>query len=451
MYPNITAIENELEWLKSVLHARLTHYFKQNKEAIDPLLIAPPALENTDAPYASFVNKHALDTPTRLVLILALAPLLRPPLLDILLKRNELFDKPYSEFGGLEVNGQSGFLPTVQTALFLLSGDDLSKRLEAEVLFRPEQFLIKKGVLDFAPHQGLPLVALPLRVHPETYSLLLTGKRTPAITSIDFPATQLHTRLDWEDLVLPPDTLEQLTELRAWLDHGDTLMQWELSRHLKPGYRCLFCGPPGTGKTLTATLLGKISNRLVYRIDLSRLVSKYIGETEKNLEKVFNQAAEKNWILFFDEADALFGNRTQVTHANDRYANQETAYLLQKIETCPNVVVLASNLKNNIDEAFMRRFQSVVEFPMPARKERLRLWQQAFGKTIRSAQQKEEKGEGSIDFEVIAQKYEMAGGSIINVVRYCALMAIKKKQTNIASQDLLTGIRRELNKQGLTI
>ena len=446
MLPNITTIENELEWLKNVLHARLTHYFQQSQGAIDPLLIAPPMLSNIDTPYASFVNKHNLDTPTRLILILALAPLIKPPLLDILFKKNDLFDKPYSEFGGIEINGQTGFLPTIQTAFFLLSGDDLSKRLEVEQLFTPEQFLIKKGILDFSPHQGLPLVALPLRVHSETCALLFTGKPTPAITSTDFPAIPLHTRLDWEDLVLPPDTLEQLTELRAWLDHGDTLMQqWELSRHLKPGYRCLFCGPPGTGKTLTATLLGKVANRLVYRIDLSRLVSKYIGETEKNLEKVFNRAAEKNWILFFDEADALFGNRTQVTHANDRYANQETAYLLQKIETCPNVVILASNLKNNIDEAFMRRFQSIVEFPIPTHKERLRLWQQAFGKAAQHTK------EESIDFESIAKKYEIAGGSIINVVRYSALMAIKKKQAKIAHKDLLTGIRRELKKQGITL
>ena len=176
---------------------------------------------------------------------------------------------------------------------------------------------------------------------------------------------------------------------------------------------------------------------------MSRLVSKYIGETEKNLEKIFSLAEEKDWILFFDEADSIFGARTQITQSNDRYANQETAYLLQRIETCPNVVILASNLKNNIDDAFTRRFQSVIDFPMPSKKERLRLWKQVFGATA--------EGQDTIDFEDIAAKYEMAGGSFINVGRYSALMAIKKKQTTIAPKDLITGIRRELKKQGITV
>ena len=131
----------------------------------------------------------------------------------------------------------------------------------------------------------------------------------------------------------------------------------------------LFHGPPGTGKTLTAGLLGKIAQKDVYRIDLSMVISKYIGETEKNLARLFDKAERKDWILFFDEADSLFGKRGQVKDAHDKYANQEVSYLLQRVEAYNGLVILASNFKNNIDEAFLRRFQSIIYFPLPAKEE----------------------------------------------------------------------------------
>lgn len=187
-------------------------------------------------------------------------------------------------------------------------------------------------------------------------------------------------------------------------------------KNIQPGYRALFYGPSGTGKTLTAALIGKKIGKSVYRIDLSQLVSKYIGETEKNLEKIFNAAENHDWILFFDEADSLFGKRTGIGNANDRFANQETAFLLQRIEICENIVILATNFKSNLDEAFTRRFQSTIYFSMPTETERRLLWEGAFSKktTLESA----------IDLKEIAKKYDIAGGSIINVVRYATLMAM---------------------------
>jgi SpoVK/Ycf46/Vps4 family AAA+-type ATPase len=147
---------------------------------------------------------------------------------------------------------------------------------------------------------------------------------------------------------------------------GDVLMnQWNMRHKLRPGCRALFFGPPGTGKTLTATVLGKATGRQVYKVDLSMVVSKYIGETEKNLAGPFDRAEHKDWILFFDEADALFGKRTQVRDAHDRYANQEVSFLLQRIETYHGLVILASNLASHVDEAFARRFGHLVHFPMP--------------------------------------------------------------------------------------
>ena len=151
----------------------------------------------------------------------------------------------------------------------------------------------------------------------------------------------------------------------------------------------------------------------VYRVDLSMIISKYIGETEKNLAKVFDLAENRNWILFFDEADALFGKRTSTNTSNDRYANQEVAYLLQRIEDFPGMIILATNLKSNIDEAFSRRFQSVIYFPMPTDELRRELWQNMLPK--------EWLGNNAEQLLNIAAETELSGGSIINVVRRCAL------------------------------
>lgn len=176
--------------------------------------------------------------------------------------------------------------------------------------------------------------------------------------------TALSTRLSWEDMALPADTRKALQELSLQIQQFTTTTPAaeKTSRRIKRGLRVLFHGPPGTGKTISATLLGKDNGMPVYRVDLTGLVSKYIGETEKNLERLFTKATQKNGILFFDEADALFGKRTGVKDAHDRYANIDTAWLLQRIEAYKGVLIFATNSKNNIDDAFIRRLQAVIHF-----------------------------------------------------------------------------------------
>jgi len=213
---------------------------------------------------------------------------------------------------------------------------------------------------------------------------------------------------------------------------------WQLGHKLKPGYRALFHGPPGTGKTLTATLLGKHTDLDVYKVDLSTVVSKYIGETEKNLAHLFDRAENKNWILFFDEADALFGKRTQVQNAHDRYANQEVSYLLQRIESYNGLVILASNFKSNIDEAFLRRFQAMIHFPLPGTNERLQLWENALPSQLTLDE--------DVKLKQLAQKFEMSGADIMNVVQYVSLQAIAGKNLTISQEAILLGIRQELMK-----
>jgi SpoVK/Ycf46/Vps4 family AAA+-type ATPase len=227
-----------------------------------------------------------------------------------------------------------------------------------------------------------------------------------------------------------------------WIAHERTLMvDWNLARRLKPGYRCLFHGGPGTGKTLTACLLGKRHGLPVYRVDLSRVVSKWIGETEKNLASLFDQAEDRGWILFFDEAEALFGKRTESRSANDRSANQQIAYLLQRLETYSGLAILATNQSAHLDEAFARRFQVSVLFPMPDAAARERLWRETFagrGFTLSP----------EIDFADLAARHELAGGSIINVLRHACLMAVQRDPPRIEPQDLIDGVRLEMQKDG---
>ena len=176
---------------------------------------------------------------------------------------------------------------------------------------------------------------------------------------------------------------QEIDNILLWIKHKNKILDdWDLSKSIKPGYKALFYGPPGTGKTFTAALIGKKSGKDVYKIDLSMVVSKWVGETEKNLGRVFDMAENKDWILFFDEADALFGKRTGAQSSQDRYANQEVAYLLQRTEDFSGTVILASNLKGNIDEAFSRRFQSIVFFPYPKAAQRQMMWENYIGSTF---------------------------------------------------------------------
>jgi SpoVK/Ycf46/Vps4 family AAA+-type ATPase len=214
-----------------------------------------------------------------------------------------------------------------------------------------------------------------------------------------------------------------------------------LKKRFRKGYRALFYGPPCTGKTLTASLLGSMHNRSVYRIDLSQIVSKYIGETEKNLSRIFDIAENKDWILFFDEAESLFSKRTDVSDSKDKFANQETSYLLQRIEDFDGLIILATNLKPNIDRAFIRRFQSIIHFTLPMPKEREVLWRKALASFNVSSK---------IDYQDLAKRFEVSGGAINNAVQFAWLNAKRYGQDTIEADNLIHGIMRELGKEGKT-
>ena len=190
-------------------------------------------------------------------------------------------------------------------------------------------------------------------------------------------------------------------------------------------------------------MLGKYTHRDVFRIDLSLVISKYIGETEKNLSKLFDRAKNKNWILFFDEADAIFGKRTGIRDAHDKYANQEVSYLLQRIETHAGLVILASNMKSNIDPAFTRRFNSIIEFENPSAQERLLIWRNNIPRNMRL--------DDRIELDEIARKYEVNGANIVNIIHYSSLKTLENSSDTISLTDLLKGIQKEYDKEGKMI
>ncbi len=441
---NSESIERETIWLGKVIDASIKLYFHNKCHFKSISEIQPPDLDNDNSGYSSLVKSMGFGYEERLVLILALSPHIQPHLLDIFFTRNSNFDRGFSEFGGIKGKSHGGFLPTGETALFILSGGNIKTRLLTKNILN-ESSLFRENILKLLPVEtGEPIMAGALVVSDEYLSLVISGKTNKPDFNMFFPAKLVTTQLKWSDLVLEKHVKDELEEIKHWIIHGHALLNDKIiGKKIKPGYKSLFYGPPGTGKTLAACLIGKSTGKDVYRVDLSMVVSKYIGETEKNLANIFDMGQNKNWVLFFDEADALFGKRSLTSSSNDRYANQEVAYLLQRIEDYPGVIILASNLKANLDEAFARRFQSMIYFPMPAFSERLALWKNTLAESIEL--------HPDVELDKIAEKYSLSGGAISNVLRYCTLKAIAHQNKFVTNNSILEGVKREYKKVGKTI
>lgn len=391
--------------------------------------------------YDDLLSRFRPDDAERTVLLLALVPHFQPNFFESLILQFFPQGGDLPEIGGAKGKHHRGMMPTGETAAFLLSDDPVQNREKLSIIFSKDHIFSKENILYLEPvDNGEPRLSGRILMSEEYADYLITGVFGRPDYSPDFPAKLSTTKMIWDDLVLHPFTAEQIEDIKRWLHYHHILeADPNLSRKISVGFRILFYGSPGTGKTLTATLMGKEFKREVYRIDLSQIVSKYIGETEKNLSKIFDRAQNKDWILFFDEADALFGKRTSVQSAHDKYANQETAFLLQRIEDFPGLIILASNFKSNIDEAFLRRFHAIIHFPMPNAQERLKLWEQSLPGAI---QYNEE-----LQLAKLAADYEISGAAIINVMQYACLRALARENKTLHHQDLLEGIKREIRKK----
>ncbi len=271
---------------------------------------------------------------------------------------------------------------------------------------------------------------------------LSEAARAQSDQSLGSLAVKVNTIYTWDDLVLPAPTLGQIKEIAAAIKYRHVVYsQWGFERRIASGkgLKVLFAGTSGTGKTMTAGVIARELRLDLYKIDLSGIVSKYIGETEKNLDRIFRASHSSNAILLFDEADALFGKRSEVKDAHDRYANIEVAYLLQKMEEHEGAVILASNLSKNIDDAFSRRMHYIVEFPLPDEVHRERLWRGMFPAEVPLGE--------DVDFRFLARQFPIAGGDIKNVALDAAFLAAQDGWI-ITMKQLINAMARQMLKQG---
>lgn len=274
---------------------------------------------------------------------------------------------------------------------------------------------------------------------------LYAGAQAHANLQLGTLARRIVPRFGWDDLILPPEQLTQLKEMSARLRFSHVVQdEWGFGDAMpnSAGISALFAGDSGTGKTLSAEVIAKDLGLVMYKIDLSAVVSKYIGETEKNLNTIFTTAQSSNAILFFDEADALFGKRSEVKDARDRYANIEIAYLLQQIESYDGVVIMATNFRQNLDDAFTRRLDFLVDFPFPDVVYRKRLWEAHFPPRTPMAD--------DVDFGEVAERYRLAGGNIRNVALAAAYLAAANGQV-VTREHIRSAVRREHQKMGRLI
>jgi SpoVK/Ycf46/Vps4 family AAA+-type ATPase len=258
-------------------------------------------------------------------------------------------------------------------------------------------------------------------------------------------AQRIPIGFSWSDLVLPRDTQEAVREVVRFARYRSFLLEdWGFAAKLPygRGVSAIMAGPPGTGKTMVAQLLAKELGYDLYRIDLSQVVNKYIGETEKNLARIFDEAETSHAVLFFDEADALFAKRTDVKSANDRYANLEVNYLLQRMETFDGVTLLATNLEQGLDDAFKRRVRFSIQFELPEEAERKKLWISMFPPRVPLAP--------NIDWDLMAKRFEMAGGYIKKAALRAALIAAEARRP-ITTADLIEAARQEYREMGRII
>ncbi|MEM7797783.1 MAG: ATP-binding protein, partial [Chloroflexota bacterium] len=273
---------------------------------------------------------------------------------------------------------------------------------------------------------------------------LLEASRSHSNQNLAELAKKVTITVGWEDLILPEDPLTQLKELTNQARNRPTVHDaWGFGRKLPGrGLSALFTGEPGTGKTMSAGIIAQDLGLDLYKVDLSSLVSKYIGETEKNLDRVFTEANTSNAVLFFDEADSIFGKRSEVKDSHDRYANLEISYLLQRVESYDGISILATNMRSNLDEAFTRRFDFITDFPFPDPGYREKIWQIHFPSDTPIAD--------DIDIPLLATRFRLAGGNIRKIVLSAAFLAAQDGEP-ISMQHMLHAVKREYQKMGRLI
>ncbi|OJJ22862.1 hypothetical protein BKI52_00490 [marine bacterium AO1-C] len=459
------AIYSELNWLLQVLWCRYNDFNSQEdfksffgKKDFKNKIIETPALP-ADSHYAQWLIEHDLldKKPFRLMLAMVMALSLNDALFFALL---ELAHKPIiSVFvGGQTQNGSRRFLPTMQTLLYLLAGVDLKKQAQYQLEFRSKQAQINQWGVELVSSQarltGRPDLPdewknLLISLQPNIWQYFLGGAMPRPEDNQDLPLEKLDTSLAYEDLVLKTQTRQELKELIAIAKVGqDYFADDASSSGFRQGFIALLHGEPGTGKTLIATTIGKHTGLVTYQLKMSEVVSKYIGETSQNINKVFDELQRtiewlkgKPSILFIDEADAILGKRSEVSDSKDRYANLDVSNLLQRVEKFPGLIILATNFQQNIDPAFHRRINVQIHVPPPDADERTQLWKNYCPAKYEFPAQNFPR--------VMAEKFALTGAQINNIMKRATVMAHADNQTKLDFEAYIEQpLKSELIKSG---
>jgi hypothetical protein len=439
---NALIISEEIAWLTGILDSRISKLEDETRPTLYFSDTLPPDLSQRQSPYADLVNNYGIGPQERILLITSLIPHISPETFTLRMRsENTGIRIRFPKLGGYFDTTFTNFVPTLQTVVYLLAGDDMSAMLYNHLFLMETSILLKEQMITLnavsTSEDDTNMRNHAVKLAPEFVEYLISGKKPRPDFGRAFPATLITTGLDWEQLVVKPSIFSELHRIMKWEQKGKELLS-KASGKLNSSFTCLFYGPSGSGKTLAVQLLGKTLGIDVFRIDLSMIVSKYVGETEKNLAYLFDRAKGKNWILFFDEADALFGKRTDIGDAKDKWANLEMSYLLQRMEEHNGLTILASNLKNNIDTAMTRRFQSVIYFNRPDKRERIELWKKLLPAPFGY--------HPKLNFTELG-KYELTGGNITNIIKSACLEAVSRGSEQIDSQDLADAITREFHKE----
>lgn len=439
---NLTdTLESEYTWLSALIDLR-------SKE-LDHKIVASdifsldfiPKKPTGDEVYSLHATKHNWSIQDRVLVLLSCASQFEPALLRNLIHYTQ--SKQELEFTEQFKTTTDAGQATFQLALWLLEGANIKAWYKHYDLLNLDYPLFKHTVLDNSvfneeSNRQVNVLDYPLKITHQFFIYLITGLPYEPKYSTSFPASKLETSYSREDLLLNDKTTLELNESIAWMKKVDQLKNVADTQGEIKGYKSLFYGPPGTGKTMAVRVIGKELGKTVYKIDISKVVSKYVGETEKNLKAVFDLAENRDWVLFFDEGDALFGKRSSTKSSQDRYANQEVAYLLQRMEDYPGILLLATNNSSNLDDAFKRRFHSFIYFGKPDHNTRLALWQKAYSGTYQ------------LQYPEIlthyAQKYELSGAEIINIKHFSIVRAMTKNRTHVLEEELRRGLELELAK-----
>lgn len=411
------ALEVEMQWLSEVIDVRLKQHFQQEAdEAIPP----PPELL-LDSALLSVIREQGWGAPERLLLALALAPQLRPELLDVLLIRNQNLERGFTEFGGVKGSAHSGFIPTGETASFLFAGSSLEKRFALmQILGRNHSFHLRE-ILALEPSpEGEPVLSGRLTLSAEWLRHLCTGETAKPSFSSEFPAQLVTTPLGWDELVLDESTLNQLDLLSLWWRRRlDWMRTSEISSHWKPGLRVSLHGPAGAGKTLSALLLGKQLSLDVYKVDLKLIGAWNSGCVQHGLDRIFERATNRQWILLIENGGLLLDDEVTATQASN------FAYLRMHLTNFPGLVLLESR-QSIADEPGLSDI--VVEFGLPDVEQRLKLW-----KTYLP----EAKMDGDVRLDDLSARYAITGAQIANVVLRAFLHSAQQGNSRIEHSDLV--------------